>query len=82
MKKAASLDDYERREWLTDLATRLAALLRQLTADGVADEHLSGLEEVVHTIEAGPDVERIWDSVLRALEEFAAGAGGRGRKRG
>jgi hypothetical protein len=42
MKKAGSLDDYERREWLAD---------------------------------------RIWDEAFRVLEEFAAGAGGEGRKR-
>jgi hypothetical protein len=42
---------------------------------------ISALQQVVDAIDAGGDVDRIWDRALRVLEEFAAGAGGEGRKR-
>ncbi len=80
MKKAGSLDDYERREWLADLATRLTALIGHLAGCGVEPPRLSALQQVLDAITAGGDVDRIWDEVLRVLEEFAAGAGGEGRK--
>ena len=81
MKKAGSLDDYERREWLADLATRLTALIGHLAGCGVERPRISALQQVVDAIDAGGDVDRIWDEALRVLEEFAAGAGGEGRKR-
>ena len=80
MKKAGLLDDYERREWLADLATRLTALIGHLAGCGVEPPRLSALQQVLDAITAGGDVDRIWDEVLRVLEEFAAGAGGEGRK--
>lgn len=43
MKKAGSLKDYERREWLADLATRLTALIGHLTGRGVERPRISAL---------------------------------------
>ena len=82
MKKAGSPDDYERREWLADLATRLTALIGYLAGCGVERPRISALQQVVDAIDAGGDVDRIWAEALRVLEEFAAGAGGEGRERG
>ena len=81
MKKAGSLDDYERREWLADLATRLTALIGHLAGCGVQPPQIAALQKVVDAIDAGGDVDRIWDEAVRVLEEFAAGTGGGGGKR-
>ena len=73
MRKATALDDYERREWLADLSTRLTALIRHLIACGVAASEFSSLQTVVDAVEAGGSVDQIWDRAVTVLEAFAKG---------
>lgn len=77
MKTAGVLTDYERREWLADLATRLTALVRYLTSRGVPSSECAALQAVVEAAEAG-DI--TWDETVRVLEEFAAGRVPHGRR--
>ena len=79
MKKAGALPDYERREWLADLATRLTALLRYSTDRGVRSSELAALQSVVDAIEAAGPVGPIWAQVLRVLEAFAEGGRAAGK---
>lgn len=74
MRKASSLDDYERREWLADLSTRLTALIRHLIRCGTEAAQLSALQRLVDAIEAGGPVEPIWDRAVAVLEAFVTGS--------
>jgi hypothetical protein len=73
MTKAGALTDYERREWLADLATRLTALVRYLTSKGVPSSEFARLHAVIEAVEAGGAVDTTWDETVTALEDFAAG---------
>ena len=73
MRKADPLTDYERREWLADLATRLAAVIRHLAASRVPRPEFSALQTVVDAIEAGGAVDTIWDRALTVLDDFVEG---------
>ena len=75
MRKVRALDDYERREWFDDLATRLNALIRHLTACGVAPSEFAALQTLVDAFEAGGDVDAIWDRAVTVLEAFATETG-------
>lgn len=70
MHKAGSLTDYERREWLADLATRLTALIQHLSGTGAPKQAYAGLQTVVDAIEAGGAVDAIWDQAVTELEAF------------
>ncbi len=74
MRKAPSLDDYERREWLADLSTRLTALIRHLIRCGTEASQLSALQTLVDAIEAGGPVDQIWDRAVAVLEAFVTGS--------
>ena len=73
MRDAGTLTDYERREWLADLATRLTALLRSLTDSGVPGSEFAELQTLVDAIEADGPVDPVWDEAVRVLEAFAEG---------
>lgn len=75
MEKAAALNDFELREWLADLATRLNALVRYLTERGVSPSDFAVLKELVDDIEAGGPVNPIWDKAVRVLKAFGEGKG-------
>jgi Ca-activated chloride channel family protein len=75
LREAGPLADYERRELLADLASRLTALLHHLTAEGVPPPEFSALRALVDAIEAGGAVDPLWDTALRVLDDFAAGTG-------
>ena len=70
---SAFADAYERREWLADLATRLSALIRHLTESGAAPSTFAPLQRLVDAIEAGGDVDPIWDQAVAVLEAFTKG---------
>jgi Ca-activated chloride channel family protein len=70
MKKARSLQEYERREWLADLATRLTALIRRLE-QYLRPSDFEALQDVVDAVNAGGDVDRTWDKAFKLLEAFA-----------
>ncbi len=67
------LPGYERRELLADLATRLRALLAFLRGRGVDDALTRPVRELVEAIEAGGDVDALWDRAVSALEDFLTG---------
>lgn len=73
MQKADGLSDYERREWLADLATRLTALITHLRVTGIAGPAVSELQDLVDAIEAGGDVDLIWEKAVAVLKAFAEG---------
>lgn len=73
MRDAGPITDYERRDWLDDLATRLAALLRSLTLSGVPGSEFAELQTLVDAIEAGGPLDPVWAEALRVLEAFAEG---------
>jgi Ca-activated chloride channel family protein len=73
MHDAGPLTDYERRDWLDDLATRLTALLRALTHSGVPGSEFAELQTLVDAIEAGGPLDPVWAEALRVLEAFAEG---------
>lgn len=75
MRKAPALDDYERREWLADLSTRLTALIRHLIGCGVEASQFSSLQTVVDAVAAGGPVDPIWDRAVTVLEAFATATG-------
>lgn len=74
MRKAGTMTEYERREWLADLATRLTALTHHLTTRGVAAAEFAALQTVVDAIEAGGDVDTIWAKAASVLTAFATDA--------
>jgi Ca-activated chloride channel homolog len=77
LRAASGLPEYERREVLADLGTRLDALalelggsaeaqsVRELAAE-LTEERLAGL--------AGDDFSALWDRVLQVLDDLAGGA--------
>ena len=70
MKKAGSLKDFQRREWLADLATRLTALIGHLTGCGVERPRISALQQMVDaTGGAGATVEWISRAKRRRVVE-------------
>lgn len=73
MRDIAPLGDFERRDWLADLATRLTALLRSLIYSGVAGSEFADLQRLVDHIEAGGPLDAVWAEALRVLEAFAEG---------
>lgn len=75
MRDAGPLADYERRDWLEDLATRLTALLRSLTRTGVPEAEFAELQTLVDAIEAGGPLDAVWAEAVRVLEAFAEGRG-------
>jgi Ca-activated chloride channel family protein len=75
LRKAGPLTDVERRELLADLATRLTAMMRDLTAWGVPRSAFSSLRALVIAVQAGGPVGPVWDEALRVLDDFAAGTG-------
>jgi Ca-activated chloride channel family protein len=78
LRAAAQAPEYERRELLADLGTRLEAFavvlgdgtqaraVRTLAAE-LAEEHLVGL--------GGEALAQLWDQVLALLDDLAAGQG-------
>lgn len=73
MRDIAPLGDFERRDWLADLATRLTALLRSLTHSGVPGSEFAELQTLVDAIEADGPLDAVWAEALRVLEAFAEG---------
>ena len=65
LEKDASLPDWERRDLLADLASRLGILIAGRT--GPAYGPMRGL---FVEIEAGGDVDRLWARTLEVLREF------------
>lgn len=82
LREARRLTDEERRDALSDLLSRLTALVAHLTARGVPPSAFSALSAVVAAIEAGDGpIARLWDATMAALEDFAAGTGSQDRRR-
>jgi Ca-activated chloride channel family protein len=76
LRETADAPEYERRELLADLGTRLAALIADLgggpaaqavrsVVDELAEDHLAAL--------SGTDLVALWDRALALLEGLAAG---------
>jgi len=61
---------YQRRELLADLASRLRAMLAHLRAHGVPEEVTAPVRELAEAIEAGGDVDLLWDQAVRVLDAF------------
>jgi Ca-activated chloride channel family protein len=75
LRAASEAPAYERRQLLDDLATRLAALLRELpTTSG--DGGVEPVRQLVEAIHAGrEDLDALWTRALRVLAELAGPAG-------
>jgi hypothetical protein len=70
---AGSLPEFERRELLADLASRLTALLRHLRNQGVSPSDYATLTALLAGLEAGSDLGPLWDETVRTLDDFATG---------
>jgi Ca-activated chloride channel family protein len=68
------LPGYQRKELLADLASRLRAMLAHLRSRGVAEETTAPVRELVDAIEAGGDVDALWQRAVRVLDAFLGGA--------
>jgi len=71
----AGLPGYQRKELLADLASRLRAMLAHLRSRGVAEEATAPVRELVDAIEAGGDVDALWQRAVRVLDAFLGGGG-------
>lgn len=67
--------EFERRDLLADLASRLTALVRHLSGQGVPASAFSTLTELVAGIEDGGDLDALWEDALRTLDDFGGGTG-------
>jgi Ca-activated chloride channel family protein len=73
LREAGQLADYERRDLLADLASRLKALVQHLAAAGVPSSECSLLTALIASLEGGGALESLWDQAVRTLDGFAAG---------
>lgn len=71
LRAASTLPDYEKRELLADLASRLNALLADLDSRGVTSPQLTPLRELVGDINSGKPVSILWERAIHVLDEFA-----------
>jgi Ca-activated chloride channel family protein len=81
MRAAAAAPEYERRELLADLGTRLEALARDLGGSPDADavrELAADLTEDRLVGLTGDALTRLWDRVLALLDQLAGGSDGSG----
>ena len=69
----AGLPGYQRKEMLADLASRLRAMLAHLRSRGVPDETTAPVRDLVTAIEAGGDVDALWQQAVRVLDAFLPG---------
>jgi Ca-activated chloride channel family protein len=67
------LPGYQRMELLADLASRLRAMLAHLRARGIAEDAAAPVRELVAAIEAGGDVDALWERAVRVLDAFLGG---------
>jgi Ca-activated chloride channel family protein len=77
LREAAALSAQERRDVLLDLATRLAALVAELTAHGVAREVVTPVAELVTAIQAdvptgAVGLDELWRRALAVLDDLIA----------
>jgi hypothetical protein len=70
LREAGPLNDDERRELLADLGSRLHDLQRHFSASKVPAGVYSTLTALAAVIDASDDVDRLWDEVLRVLDDF------------
>jgi Ca-activated chloride channel family protein len=75
LRAATGRPDYERRELLADLASRLAALISHLASLGIPEAAYAPLRRLVERLHAGGDLESLWAEALRILDTFAATVG-------
>ncbi|GAA1818549.1 VWA domain-containing protein [Planosporangium flavigriseum] len=69
LREAAGLPEYERRELLADLVSRLQALLGG-SCEG--EDAYASLRRLLAQLSAGGELEPLWAEAVRVLEEFAA----------
>jgi Ca-activated chloride channel family protein len=72
LREAAGRPEYERREMLADLASRLTALIAHLASIGVPETALAPLRQLVARLNAGGSLAALWAEALRVLDTFAA----------
>jgi hypothetical protein len=70
LREAAGRPDYERRELLADLASRLRALVRHLGERGVDESAYTPLRDLVDALDAGGDLDALWARAIGVLERF------------
>jgi Ca-activated chloride channel family protein len=68
LRESAERPEYERRELLADLGSRLTALV-----GGRTEPEYEPLRRLAATLDAGGDLAARWAEALRVLEEFARG---------
>jgi Ca-activated chloride channel family protein len=89
LREAASRTGPERRDILLDLATRLVALVRELTAHGVSDPVATPVAELTDAIQrdlagsagqpAAARLDELWERAIHVLENLAGPDGPAGR---
>jgi Ca-activated chloride channel family protein len=72
LRSSAHLPEYERREILADLASRLTALISHLASMGVPEAAYAPLRRLVERLNEGGNLELMWAEALRVLDAFAA----------
>jgi hypothetical protein len=76
LREAGPLSDDERAKRLAELASRLNAIVRHLSAQGVPRSAYSALLALHAQLTEVPDTgDAFWDCVLQALEDFAGDTG-------
>jgi Ca-activated chloride channel family protein len=75
LRGAAGAPDYERRELLADLGTRLDAVARELERGGAAADQVAAVRELAAALvdEELPDLDALWARAESLLELLAAG---------
>ena len=81
LREATGQPDYERRELLADLASRLHALVRHLGERGVDETGYAQLGDLAAAIDAGGDLDALWTRAISVLERFSGVHGGADRSR-
>jgi Ca-activated chloride channel family protein len=72
LRSAGAMPEYERREMLADLASRLTAVLSHLASRGIPESAYAPLRALVERLNAGGDLEALWIEALRVLDTTAA----------
>jgi hypothetical protein len=70
LRAAAGRPRYERLELLADLSSRLRALVRHLHQRGVPQPQYAVLVQLADLLDAGGDLETLWDKAIETLDGF------------
>ena len=71
LRAAADRPEQGRRELLADLASRLRALVRHLSQQGVAEARYAALRQLADLLDSGGEIDVLWARATKILDEFS-----------